>query len=209
MTRRILLLVLLGLGASDILYAQQQGQGQGQRRRGQMGMAQMDPAYIALAESGAPPTVAQSATIARADASGRLMSMRRGTNGFTCIVGVPGDPNAPICMDENATRWFADVASGQPRPTNNAPGIAYMAKGGLHWETARGDAVMDNNANNARQVQEPPHWMVMWPFTAEASGLPTRENPSGVYIMFAGTPYAHLMVYQNPMTMQGRGGRRR
>jgi hypothetical protein len=44
--------------------------------------------------------------------------------------------------------------------------------------------------------------MLMWNFDAAATGLPTKENPSGVYIMFAGTPYAHLMIYQNPMTMK-------
>jgi len=25
--------------------------------------------------------------------------------------------------------------------------------------------------------------------------------PNGTYIMFAGTPYAHLMIYQDPATM--------
>jgi hypothetical protein len=43
--------------------------------------------------------------------------------------------------------------------------------------------------------------MLMWAFDPAASGLPTKENPAGVYIMFAGTPYAHLMIYQNPNTM--------
>jgi hypothetical protein len=51
-------------------------------------------------------------------------------------------------------------------------------------------------------VKEPPHWMLMWGFDAATTGLPTKENPSGVYIMFAGTPYAHLMVYQNPNQMK-------
>jgi hypothetical protein len=51
-------------------------------------------------------------------------------------------------------------------------------------------------------VKEPPHWMVMWPFDAAATKLPTQPNPSGVYIMFDGTPYAHLMVYQDPQKMK-------
>jgi hypothetical protein len=32
--------------------------------------------------------------------------------------------------------------------------------------------------------------------------LPVAPNPSGVYIMFEGTPYAHLMVYQDPRKMK-------
>jgi len=38
----------------------------------------------------------------------------------------------------------------------------------------------------------------MWPFDSKAAGLPNIENPGGVYVMFDGTPYAHLMVYQDP-----------
>jgi hypothetical protein len=44
--------------------------------------------------------------------------------------------------------------------------------------------------------------MVMWPFDAAATKLPTAPNPSGVYIMFEGNPYAHLMVYQDPRKMK-------
>jgi hypothetical protein len=42
----------------------------------------------------------------------------------------------------------------------------------------------------------------MWPFNAAASTLPTAPNPSGVYIMFEGSPNAHLMVYQDPKKMK-------
>jgi hypothetical protein len=51
-------------------------------------------------------------------------------------------------------------------------------------------------------MNEPPHWMLMWAIDPATSGLATRPNPSGVYIMYTGTPYAHLMVYQNPLTMK-------
>ena len=40
--------------------------------------------------------------------------------------------------------------------------------------------------------------MLIWPMDPAASGLPTKENGTGVYVMFAGTPYAHVMVYQDP-----------
>jgi hypothetical protein len=32
--------------------------------------------------------------------------------------------------------------------------------------------------------------------------LPTRPNPGGTYIMLAGTPYAHLIVYQDPKMLK-------
>ena len=82
-----------------------------------------------------------------------------------------------------------------PKPTNTVPGIACMARGGSHFEKA-GKVVM--SGEGAKVVKERPHWMVIWPFDAVATKLPTAPNPSGVYIMFDGSPYAHLMVYQDP-----------
>ncbi len=76
-----------------------------------------------------------------------------------------------------------------------------MMQGGVHYETPAGDIVMEKGANT-KDVKEPPHWMLMWPIDPAASGLPTKPNPSGVYVMFAGTPYAHLMIYQNPAAMK-------
>ena len=63
-----------------------------------------------------------------------------------------------------------------------------------------GQVVM--SGEGAKIVGEPPHWMMMWPFDAALTKLPTIPNSSGVYIMFQGTPYAHLMVYQDPMKMK-------
>jgi hypothetical protein len=54
----------------------------------------------------------------------------------------------------------------------------------------------------AKIVKEPPHWMIMWPFAAKTTMLPAAPNPSGVYVMFDGTPYAHVMVYQDPRKMK-------
>ena len=156
-----------------------------------------DARYIKAAESGAPADISSKAAIVKIDAKGAMTTVRTGTNGFMCFVGVPGDADAPFCGDQNALSWVAAAASGQPKPTNTAPGIAYMAQGGVHHETASRDVMM-MPAANTHPVKEPPHWMLMWAFDPAASGLPTKENAGGVYIMFAGTPYAHLMIYQNP-----------
>jgi hypothetical protein len=32
--------------------------------------------------------------------------------------------------------------------------------------------------------------------------LPAAPNPAGAYVMFDGTPYAHVMVYQDPRRMR-------
>ena len=43
-----------------------------------------------------------------------------------------------------------------------------------------------------------PHWMILWPFDAEASGLSTVMRDAGTLIMYAGTPYAHLHICGDP-----------
>jgi hypothetical protein len=96
-------------------------------------------------------------------------------------------------------------------PAMTGPGLAYMAQGGTHYEDAQGNVLMEHeltkHAAGSRRVQEPPHWMIIWPYDPATSGLPTKENGAGTYIMFAGTPWAHLMVYQNPSRMMAPAGR--
>jgi hypothetical protein len=41
--------------------------------------------------------------------------------------------------------------------------------------------------------------MILWPFEAAASGVPTVMRDAGAMIMFAGTPYAHLHICGSPL----------
>jgi hypothetical protein len=154
-----------------------------------------------LALSAAPPHVAKEAAVLVFGEDGKLMEARPGSNGFTCIPTVMNLPIPdPMCMDASAKQWLDDIMQNAPKPSNAVPGIAYMAAGGSHWEK-QGEVVM-NEEPGAKAVKEPPHWMNMWPFDSKTSKLPKKPNPSGVYIMFDGTPYAHLMIYQDPKKMK-------
>ncbi len=156
--------------------------------------------FIKAAEGGAPADVSSKAAVARIDPKKKTVTeLRAGSNGFTCSL-LPGD-NSPYCGDQNAWAWFKAAFTGQPKPPNTEPGVSYMMQGGTHHETPSGEVVMEKGPNT-KDVKEPPHWMLMWPVDPKTSGLPTRPNPGGVYIMFAGTPYAHLMIYQNPGSMK-------
>jgi len=156
---------------------------------------------IALALSGAPPHISKDAAVMAPGEDGKMVELKRGTNGFTCIPSVENLPEPdPMCMDAAVKQWVDDLVSGAPKPSNTVPGIAYMAKGGNHWEKD-GKVLMKQEAG-AKLVKEPPHWMLMWPFDSKDEKLPTLPNSAGVYIMFDGTPYAHLMVYQDPMKMK-------
>lgn len=154
----------------------------------------------ALALSAAPARISKDAGVMIYGADGKLTEAKKGTNGFTCIPTVMNLPVPdPICMDAASNQWMTDVMNNAPKPSNTVPGIAYMARGGSHFEK-NGKVVMAGEG--AKVVKEPPHWMVMWPFDPAASQLPTVPNPSGVYIMFEGSPYAHLMIYQDPNKMK-------
>ncbi len=154
----------------------------------------------ALALSAAPPHIAGDAGVMIYGPDGKLTETKKSANGFTCIPTVMNLPDPdPMCMDSAVQQWMTDLTNHAPKPTNTVPGIAYMARGGSHFEKD-GKVVM--SGEGATVVKEPPHWMIMWPFEAAATKLPTAPNPSGVYIMFEGTPYAHLMVYQDPKKMK-------
>lgn len=152
---------------------------------------------IRLAMSAAPDTIAKNAAIVALDQNGALVTVKEGTNQFTCLADLPGTPKAdPVCADPNAMQFLTSLLEGEPRPANKAPGIAYMANGGQHWH--KDGKILMQEEQGARLVDEPPHWMITWPFDPKTTGLPTGENPGGVYIMWEGTPYAHLMIYQDP-----------
>ncbi|MBI3610381.1 MAG: hypothetical protein HY204_06735 [Nitrospirae bacterium] len=167
--------------------------------KGVKGMSKED--LIKLALSAAPPEIAKDAAVMLPGEDGKMIEAKKGTNGFTCLPDIHGQsiPD-PICSDQAAGQWINDLMSGVPKPTNAAPGISYMARGGWHYEkNGRVLKEDDPEVKNAKWVSEPPHWMVFWSFDSVASGIPAAPNKFGTWIMFEGTPYAHLMVYQNPV----------
>jgi hypothetical protein len=150
-------------------------------------------AKIALAMSAGPADVAQSATIVDSDAQGNTIILRAGTNDFTCMPGnskVVGQP--AMCMDGPSKQWFADAKAHKPKPSNTVPGITYMLAGA----TQRSDS--DPNDTSSPAIDVGPHWMIMWPFDAKTTGLPTHHKATGAYIMWAGSPYAHMHIMGPP-----------
>lgn len=194
-----LAVLLLGIGLSGSALAAGKHQAKGADQHGIKGMNQDQ--LIKLALSAAPWHVAKDATVMVPGPDGKLVEAKKGTNGFTCIPDIDGMPKPdPMCGDAASMQWANDLMSGAPKPTNTAPGIAYMAKGGWHFE--KDGKILMKNEDGAKAVSEPPHWMVFWPVESKTSGLPSMPNPFGAYIMFEGTPYAHVMIYQNPMKMK-------
>lgn len=158
---------------------------------------------IKIAESAAPMRISRDAAVMVIGKDGKLAEAKKGTNGFTCVPSIERQeiPD-PICMDAPAYKWLTDAMAGAPKPTNTSPGVAYMARGGWHWEKDGKITPAAKNEPGAKRVKEPPHWMILWPFTPEESGLPSVPKKFGTYIMYDGTPYAHLMIYQDPNSLK-------
>jgi hypothetical protein len=109
---------------------------------------------------------------------------------------MPGDENRigapPMCVDELGMQWFKDAMTGQPRPTNKAPGLCYMLCGATQHSNT------DISDKTSPAIPIGPHWMILWPFDPAQSGLPTTVRDAGAWIMFAGTPYAYLHICGTP-----------
>jgi hypothetical protein len=122
-----------------------------------------------------------------------MIVLREGNNGFTCMPGnvkVVGEP--PMCVDAASLQWFADAKAHKPKPTNTVPGITYMLAGA----SQRSDS--DPTDTTSMPIDVGPHWMIMWPFDPKTTGLPTTHKPTGAYIMWAESPYAHLHIMGRP-----------
>jgi hypothetical protein len=150
-----------------------------------------EEAKIKSAMAGGPPEIAKNARIVEFGERGNLTTLREGSNGWTCFPGHPGMTGA-MCLDEPALHWLTDLIAHKPKPTNTRPGILYMLKGGMRRSAT------DPWATDGTPVKEPPHWALIWPFNPKEAGLSDKPKDTGAWVMYAGTPYAHLMINQQP-----------
>jgi hypothetical protein len=101
-------------------------------------------------------------------------------------LGVVGD--IAMCADRPTIEWISDLMA-----TNTEPEVAYMLTGGSD------SSASDPLATSVTPIQEPPHWMLIWPMDPKTSGLTTIPKQPGTWITYAGTPWAHLIINQRPL----------
>jgi len=69
--------------------------------------APTDEELIASAMKAAPKKVGENATIVAPDPKSGMRTLRKGTNGFTCMPDNPETPGPdPMCWDKNAGDWI-------------------------------------------------------------------------------------------------------
>jgi hypothetical protein len=160
---------------------------------------------IAAAVQAAPEDRRAAAAVLGYDETGRLVTLRPGTNDLVCLADDPHDEAFSVaCYHKDlepfmargrelraqgvtdnkirsATR-FKEIAEGK-LPMPREPRTLYVLTGkGLDPATG--------------QIVDPYlRWVIYVPFaTAEALGLPTKPVPGGPWLMDAGTAGAHIMI---------------
>jgi hypothetical protein len=161
-----------------------------------------DEEAIADALSAGPDAITEHATVLAwpTEEGGDFRVLREGNNGWWCIASTPGAAEVglqdPSCDDETWLEFERAFLEGRD-PAIDRVGIAYMLSG---------DAGLSNTDPFATEPTDDnewhvsgPHIMVVVPDAAMLDGFPTDPQSGGPYVMFAGTPYAHIMV---PVTIE-------
>jgi hypothetical protein len=147
-----------------------------------------DADKIVSAMSAAPAAVAKAATITD---MATMKVLRKGTNGWTCFPDGPSPGVDPMCLDQNGMLW-ADAWMNKKEPPKGKMGFGYMLMGGS--DASNTDPFATQPAPGGKWVDTGPHVMVLNIGDAFAGYPTTAANTSVPYIMFPGTPYAHLMI---------------
>lgn len=153
-----------------------------------------DAEIIASAMTAAPAKVAKGAGVVTMDAKGRMHTIRKGSNGFTCMPDNPATPGPdPMCMDRNAMAWMHAMLAHQ-KPAAGKLGLMYMLAGGTDASNTDPYATKPTPGNN--WIETGPHVMIVGASQDFYDSYPKDAKPdtSVPYVMWAGTPYQHLMV---------------
>jgi hypothetical protein len=149
---------------------------------------------IQNAMKAAPASISKAATILDSPAKpgGEMVVLRKGTNDWTCLVDDPSTPaNDPMCLDKAAMQW-AQAWMSKQEPKLTTVGIGYMLVGG--GSASNTDPFAKKPPEGQQWMKEPPHLMIFSAGKLDPKVYGTDPHSGGPWIMWAGTPYEHLMV---------------
>lgn len=153
--------------------------------------AMSDEALIKRATSAAPADIGAKATVVDHGADGKTRTVRQGGNNWVCMA----HPEV-MCLDKNWQEW-ADAWINKRAPKVTGIGIAYMLQGDTGASNTAPYATEPSATN--QWVVTPAHIMVLTSDTKLLESLPTDPYSGGPWVMWKGTPYAHVMVPTVPM----------
>jgi hypothetical protein len=149
--------------------------------------AQEASAVIANALEAAPASITEGAKVM--DWAGSVL--REGTNGWVCFPDPPNLEAAPMCLDGPWQSWASSWQGREPVTIRHA-GISYMLMGDAGASNV--DPYAEGPTAENEWVQTGPHVMLIVPDPAALEGMPTDPENGGPWVMWKGTPYAHVMI---------------
>jgi hypothetical protein len=156
--------------------------------------APSDELFIASAMSAAPAAVGNHAGIVVMQQDGSMRTLREGSNAFTCMPDNPATPGPdPMCMDGNAMAWVHAWVAREIPPAGKV-GFMYMLAGGT--DASNTDPHATAPAGDNHWIETGPHVMIVGADASFYAMYPTSADPdtSSPYVMWADTPYQHLMA---------------
>ncbi len=156
--------------------------------------AAQDP--IASAMSAAPVSISADAAVMAWDGT----QLREGTNDWTCLPDNADTPGTdPECVNE-AWLNFMNAYMNKTEPTYTEIGFSYMLQGDT--PVSNSDPFATEPTGPEDWVTDPgPHLMIVVPDAEMLEGISTDHLNGGPWIMWPGTPYAHIMI---PLESRGR-----
>ena len=122
-------------------------------------------------------------------ADGKMKELRAGTNGWMCMLDLVGDS---MCLDKEWQAWGDAWENKKNPPKPKSVGVAYMLngdKGASNTDPYATKATADN-----KWVVSGPHIMILPTEVGQLDAYPTDWTKGGPWVMWKGTPYAHIMV---------------
>lgn len=147
---------------------------------------------IKTAQSAAPEAISKDATIAVHE-DGKMRVLRTGTNEWTCMPDTLETPGVdPMCVDKNGMDWLHAYMQ-RKQPPSGKIGLAYMLAGGA--DASNTDPFAKDPSAGGKWIKTGPHIMILGAKVAEEGrSAATTPDTSKPFVMWAGTPYEHLMI---------------
>ena len=132
--------------------------------------------------------------------------LREGTNGWTCLPANPrgmSDPEngwvdaheaMPACGDAEFFKWVTAYFAGtEPGVKMEKDGYAWMLHGDMGEDNTTPLVFNKEDSKPGHWIESGPHLMRMPKDPASLDGMTSDFNSGEPYVMFSGTPYAHVM----------------
>lgn len=159
---------------------------------------------IAAAVQAAPEERRAGATVLGYDAAGALVTLRAGANDIVCLADDPKETAFSVACYHKDLEPF--MARGRELAAN---GVKGKEREETRWKEIESGAIKMSREPRTLHVLtgsgfDPAtgviadaylRWVIYTPFaTPETTGLAIRPVPGGPWLMFPGTPTAHIMI---------------